>query len=400
VGIADGIVVLTADVFRSCRDGFSPLLGAQIWVVNKEQLLAGESAASASIGPDHSYESLAPVQSLSPTATEYVVGVDVPAARAVHLLAVDGIPPAAVRVQEIATPPISPLQAPPPAQQPAAQGGGRSASIETNDDRVLDSVWEDGRLWFASNSGCTPPGDNRLRSCARVIELSTATRSVTWDTDISQPGAHLFYPAIRPDAAGNLVVVYGESGVAEMPRLMVVGRAPDGTFSSSATVALSASQHEGGRFGDYFAAARDPQHPEIVWVAGEYGVDVAGVRGWNTSIASVQVTSAGIDLPAVTRALPPGVRAQAAVGRVGSAVRLGYTALDDGASVRQQVVVRKKRKVVFDATTNRGAVSATQSYYVLWHPAKRLRGTFRWCVHTISPSGASSPDSCSTVTLR
>jgi hypothetical protein len=45
-------------------------------------------------------------------------------------------------------------------------------------------------------------------------------------------------------------------------------------------------------------------------------------------------------------------------------------------------------------------MSNGQSYYVLWHPAKRLRGTFSWCVRAIAASGAQSPQSCSTVTLR
>jgi len=108
--IADGVVVLAADLFRSCDEGFSPALGNELWIVNKEQLVAGvASPAFTTHGPDRSYESLAPVQSMSSTSTEYVVGVDSPASRVAHLLTVDGVPPAAVRVQEAASLPISPL---------------------------------------------------------------------------------------------------------------------------------------------------------------------------------------------------------------------------------------------------------------------------------------------------
>ena len=138
---------------------------------------------------------------MSSTSTEYVVGVDIPAARVAHLLTVDGVPPAAVRVQEVASLPISPLSAPPPAQQPPTGTGRRQPSIETNDDRVLDSVWENGKLWLSANSGCTPAGDTALRSCARVIEIATATRSVDWDTDLGDAGSHLFFPALRPGSA-------------------------------------------------------------------------------------------------------------------------------------------------------------------------------------------------------
>src|SRR6266849_1030416 len=104
LGVADGIVVLAADVFSSCDDNFAPLLGSELWVVNKAQLVAGTAdVASSTYGPDHSFQSLAPVQSLSSTGTEYVVSVDVPSSHDVHLLTVDGIPPAPVRVLPVAS---------------------------------------------------------------------------------------------------------------------------------------------------------------------------------------------------------------------------------------------------------------------------------------------------------
>ena len=401
LGVADGIVVLAADVFTNCDEGFSPSLGSELWIVNKEQLLAGAaSPAFTTSEPDRSYESLAPVQSMSSTSTEYVVGVDNPTSSVAHLLTVDGIPPAAVHVQEVASLPISPLLAPPPAELPATGAGRRQPSIETDDDRVLDSVWENGKLWFSANSGCTPAGDTALRSCARVIEIATATRSVDWDTDFGDAGSHLFYPAVRPDAAGNLVIVYGESGIAVLPQLVVIGRAPDGSLSAPVVIAQSAGQHEGGRYGDYFGAARDPARPEIVWVAGEHGVDVQGGRGWTTSIAAAQVTSVRTAPPAVRRMAPPGVKAHSVKGRVGVAIRLSYTALDDGSAVRERVVVIAKRTVVFRATTAAGRLAGGQGYYVLWHPGKRPRGTYSWCVRSISADGTHSPQSCSTVTLR
>jgi hypothetical protein len=401
LGIADGVVVLAADIFKSCDEGFSPALGGELWIVNKQQLVAGATSPSyTTSGPDRQYESLAPVQSLSSTSTEYVVAFDTPSSRVVHLLTVDGIPPAAVRVQDAASLPITPLAPPPPALQPRTGPGSRQPPIETNDDRALDSVWENGKLWLSANSGCTPEGDTTLRSCARVIEIATAQRTVTWDTDIAKPGAYLFYPAIRPDSSGNLVVVYGESSAAELPQLVTVGRAADGTFSAAVTVAQSASQHVGGRYGDYFGAARDPLHPELVWVAGEYGVDVEGVRGWSTSVAAVEVTSAGATPPAVSGPPPPGVRALPVTGTAGRAVRLAYVALDDGSSIRERLVVTARGTVVFKATTASGRLTAEQSYFLLWHPAKRFRGTLRWCVRSVAVNGAQSPQSCSTVTLR
>jgi hypothetical protein len=401
LGVADGVVVLAADVFRSCDAGPAVAIGSELWIVNKQQLVAGAaSPAFTTSGPDRSYESLAPVQSLSSTSTEYVVAVDNPASRVAHLLTVDGVPPAAVHVQEAASLPISPLSAPPTAQQPPSGTGGRQPLIETNDDRVLDSVWENGKLWFSANSGCTPAGDTSLRSCARVVQVATASRTVDWDTDLGELGSDVFFPALRPDASGNLVIVYGESGAALLPELVVVGRAPDGSLTAPAVIAQSAGPYQSRRYGDYFGAARDPAHPELVWVAGEQGSDVQGERGWGTSLAVAQVTSVGVAPPAVRGSVPPGVKARAATGRAGAAIRLSYTVLGGGAAVREHVVVRANKTAVFTATTTAGRRVRGRVYSMLWQPAKRLRGTFSWCVRTISADGTQSPQSCSTVTLR
>ena len=77
---------------------------------------------------------------------------------------------------------------------------------------MLDSVWENGKLWFSANARCVPAGDSLIRTCGRVVELATATRTVTWDTDIGFAGAHVFFPAVRPDGDGNLVIVAASRG--------------------------------------------------------------------------------------------------------------------------------------------------------------------------------------------
>ena len=402
LGLADGTVVLAADIFVSCVEGGSgPPIGAELWVVNKQELLAGSKQPDfITYAPDPNFSSFAPVQSLSPTSTEYVVSVDAPTSRVVHLFAVDGIPPAAVNVKEIATPSITRMSRPPFATQPPKASGRAQQQIDTNDDRVLGSVWEKDRLWFSGNTGCVPAGDSLIRSCARIVELSTVTRAVTTDRDLSERGAHLFYPAIRPDVSGNLVVVYGESGLSVLPEVVAVGRTPDGTFTNPVVIAQSVSAYLGDRYGDYFGAARDPVNPGLVWVAGQAGTDVLGGRGWATTVASVAITAPGAQPPPVIGARPPAVRAVHATGRSGKAVRLAFRSLDDGAGVRTVVTVRSKRAVVFKLTTGKVSLHAGQLYFVLWRPAKKLRGSFPYCVHSVSSSGAPSAQSCSSVTLR
>jgi hypothetical protein len=400
LGLADGIVVLAADAFASCKaDGAT--LGSELWVVNKQELIDGSTApAYTTYGPDAAYASFAPVQSLSPTSTEYVVSVDEPTSRVAHLLTVDGVPPAPVRVQEVATPPIDRLSRPAFAAQPPDGAGRAQMLIETNDDRVLDSVWENGRLWFSADTGCVPAGDVLPRTCGRLVELSTVAGTVDWDTDLFRAGAHVFFPAIRPDGSGNIVVVYAESGAKVPLTLAAIGRTPDGTFTQPVVIAQTAGPFLGDRYGDYFGAARDPIDPSVVWVAGEAGTDVIGGRGWTTALASVAVTGAGAAPPATVVAPPPGVRALPAAPRSGGRVRLAYRALDDGTSIRSIVTVGRRQSVVFRTTTAPATLHADQFYYVYWRPAARLRGAFTFCVRSISAGGAQSPQSCAAITLR
>ncbi len=402
LGLSDGAVVLAADIFLDCVEGGSRTIGAALWVVNKQQLLAGSKQPDfTTYGPDPNFSSFAPVQSLSPTSTEYVVSVDAPRSIVVHLFAVDGIPPAAVTVKQIAMPSINRMSRPPFAAQPPAASGRAQQQLDTNDDRILESVWENDRLWFSGNTACVPPGDPLIRSCARIVELSTVSRTVTTDSDLSQRGAHLFYPALRPDGSGDLVVVYGESGLSVEPEIVAVGRTQDGTFTNPVVIAQSASAYLGDRYGDYFGAARDPVNPGLVWVAGEAGTDVAGGRGWATTVASVAITAHGASLPAVIDVVPPLMRAVHTIGRAGKAVRLVFRSLGDAAGVRSVVTVRSKGgAVVFKSTNAKASLHSGQLYFVLWRPGKKIRGTLPYCVYALSPSGAPSAQSCSTVTLR
>lgn len=402
LGIADGIVVLGADVFANCGNTESDPTGSELWIVNKTQLLAGSTTpATTTYGPTDTYSSFAPVQSLSPTATEYVVSLDEPASRVVHVLAVNGIPPDPVMVDEVATPAVDRVGRPPFAAQPANAAGRPSPGIATNDDRVLDAVWQDGRLWLAANDGCVPPGDTLIRSCGRLVELATPAMAVTADLDLSSAGANVFYPALRPDADGDLVVVYGESGKAVEPETVAVARTADGAFSRPVVIARSVSPYLGDRYGDYFGAAADPTDPTVVWIAGESGTDDRGGHGWSTDVASVAVTPAGGTVPRIVVPPPPQVSPLAVTARRGTAILLRYRFLADALGVRTVLTVASQQKrIVFAKTGPTGAVHSGQLYLVLWRPPKTLHGSFAYCAHTVAADGIASPTSCRTVRLR
>ncbi|HSX22089.1 MAG TPA: hypothetical protein VLE97_04855 [Gaiellaceae bacterium] len=405
LGIADGIVVIGADIFSTCASDSGTPLGGELWIVNKAQVVAGVTPpAINTFGPNPSFSTFAPVQSLSSTSTEYVVSVDNPTSSVVHLLTVDGIPPAAVSVKTAADIAITPLQEPPNAQQPASSSG-RQDPVATNDDRILDSVWEKGRLWFSGNTACIPSGDSFNRACGRIAELATATRTLTWDANVGVAGADVFFPAIRPDAVGNLVVVYGESSPTTNPELVSTVRAPDGTFATPAVIATSAGPHlrfgrNNERFGDYFAAGRDPTNPAVIWFAGEIGSTVAGgAQGWNTALGSVLVSGGGAPPPVVPPvATAPRLKARAAAARARRVVQLRYTALDEGTDVRTQLTVKNPLStIVYSATSAKKTLHAGTVYSLPYRTTRP--GRFTFCFRSILPSGAKSAQSCAVVTV-
>jgi len=400
LGTADGVIVLAADLFTSCDRRGTRLVGGELWTVSKADVLAGETApAFSTFGPTRTFSSLTPVQSLSATSTEYVVSVDSPTSIVVHLLAVTGVPPAAVSVRQVAAPRITPLQDPPTAVEPTASGES-FADLDTNDDRVLDAVWEQGRLWFSANTACTPTGDTQRRSCGRIAELATPDGTVTWQKDLGLPGGYVFFPTLRPDGAGSVLAVYGESSRSLAPAVAVVARTADGAFTKPALVGETASpggsSQNGGRWGDYFGAARDPSNPSVVWVAGETGAPAPGSQDWTTVVGSA-VATAGSTPPASTP--PPRLQARPGSGVAGKPVRLSYVALDDGSGVRRQVTVRSTGRVVFRRTTVPGPVYARRVYGTSWTPPRRLRGSLPFCVRSIAADGTQSAPSCASVRI-
>ena len=261
-------------------------------------------------------------------------------------------------------------------------------------------MWEGGKLWFSANTGCTPAGDTALRACARVTEVSTDTLTVDWDVNLGQANAYLYYPAIRPDASGNLVVVYGESSVHENPAVVVQGRTPTGRSRRPSSSRGAGSRISATATATTSAPARDPVNPSLVWVVGETAPAGAADEGWASAVASVQVTPAGAMPPAVHVAAPPRVQAQAVTARAGSAVRLAFTTLDDADNVSSSVTVTAKpKKVVFQTATAVATVHASQVHAVFWRPGKKLRGSFVFCVQATAFNGAASPKSCATVRL-
>jgi hypothetical protein len=301
IGVSDDKVIISWNDYSNSASTFS---GQETWVVQKSDLLAGALIRYYQFVPDPSRYGVLPVTSMTATSTEYLVynnscpssqsagsGSCTAGSPSLGLAAISGTPADNSVAWNETDPAITPTSDPPSAAQP----GG--PSIDTDDDRVLSAVWQNGALWTTANDGCVVGGTTH--ACVRLVEVTTGAQpKVVLDTELRLAGSDVFYPAITLDRSGNPYVVATMSSSSIDASVIVYGRAPtsggfvhrtvwpgSGIYSCSFCSAGDAGK-SGNRWGDYSGAAIDPSNPDDVWVAGEYGTAIGG-DDWGTAIAEL-----------------------------------------------------------------------------------------------------------------
>jgi hypothetical protein len=209
----------------------------------------------------------------------------------------------------------------PPADQASPSD---DPQLQTNDDRFLNAVWENGEIWTADGTSCEPPGDTVQRDCLNYLEIaanSTAsvTPTITNQLDgVGISGVDLFYPAVSVDSGGDMITVFDESSTTLNPSIMDASIS-DGTQLSAFQLLYTSPTYyngndlfsgacdpvEGCRWGDYSGAAQDPANPKDVWVVS--GSADGTIEGscttanacWNTHIFDITYSA-----PVITSMTP------------------------------------------------------------------------------------------------
>ena len=364
-------------------------------------------------GPNPDVSSFAPVQSLSATSTGYAgLGERAVVAASSISSQSSGIPPATVeREGDRDTGDHVGLLRPPFASQPASAGRAQPP-IATNDDRVLDSVWENGRLWFTTNTACMPAGGLLFRACARVVELSTANGTVyAGRHDSPSRTADLFFPF----GSGRTRLRQPRDRLRRVRRRAqprgrrggaVAGR---DLHEAPIVIAQSAGAYPRRPLRRLLrGGARSTGTQGLVWWRARRGPTWWGGRGWATVVSSVSVTAAGGD--AASRCSSGGrprpcarVHGGRARGHVSTA--RPYRALADGSGVRtgrRLLGHAGSRRVHRRRLRSLTLLLRQTSTAVQWRPSKKLRGTFsRLCAqHLVDGRHPVGPELLPTVTLR
>jgi len=307
IGYSDDKFLITANDFViDFTTGTGPFIGAQYWVLNKAEMLAGNRFIDLATNQPiaNSNFAIRPAQHLSSSSVAFmaencettvaviIVGLcatSTTTGAGINVYTITGTPPGTVTVT-VTTVPISAPGFPPNANQPGHPAD--SNDLNTGDNRMQSVVWQNNLLWTALNSDCTPTGDSTDRSCVRLDEIHTPVTALSTplqDFDLGIVGAYVFYGSVSLDSSNNLVVVYGESSSTIFPSLEVTGQlatAPAGSLANAATVATGSALELSTRYGDYFWAATQPKTPNTFWVSGEFR-QIQLFQGWSTEIGLV-----------------------------------------------------------------------------------------------------------------
>jgi hypothetical protein len=183
--------------------------------------------------------------------------------------------------------------------------GEKQQFIATNDQRMQQTVFADGKLWSALTTIVAIGNDpNPHAGIAYFVLTPSVTAETGLRADISRqgyiavPNADVFYPALAVGANGAGAIAFTLSGAEHYPSTAFVPFTATG-IGDVQIVASGTAPHDGfsgykyfggggsGRTGDYSAAAVD-EHGSI-WMAAEY--IPSGPRtllaNWGTFIAQI-----------------------------------------------------------------------------------------------------------------
>ena len=168
----------------------------------------------------------------------------------------------------------------------AAQPGKRT--FRTNDARMLNSEWRDGRLVATHAVGATDGAKARWYD----IDVSQASPILLQEGTIDPgPGVSTYFPSIAINRRGDIGLTYMQSSATEFVSMYVTGQifgATAGTVSEPILVAAGDQIYFGNRGGDYSGTVVDPI-TDAFWSTNEFIVQGQPDPLWSTWVAEYTV---------------------------------------------------------------------------------------------------------------
>ena len=283
IGVTTDKFTVSSNIFDIDSPSY---FGVETLVLEKGDVLAGLPGASVHLFafPRRTDRfTVRPAQSLSVGTDQFLVTRDRNVATTLTVIKVTGTPAAGNVTEAFAANKMIIAQNAPPAS--VALGG----NIDSGDQRLLDAMWRNGRLWTSASAACVPAGDGTTRSCAHLIEVETGPTppNVLEDIMFGEVAQYYAWPALRTDASGDLYVSLTHTNSLIFPEARATGRLegdPPNTLNGTTLLRAGDIAHNSTRWGDYLAVAVDPLFTECVWLVGEYSKNTPGAH-WGTFIA-------------------------------------------------------------------------------------------------------------------
>ena len=194
------------------------------------------------------------------------------------------------RVTRVATVSIGAYSPPVAATQPGGVTG-----VDAGDGTLGNAIYQNGKLYTAFTDAYdwgSGPTDS-----IRYLRIDTSTGSPEINARYGADGEQSFYPAMTPDAFGNIIIGFSRSSSTEYPQFRYTGRlTTEGQLEASASLKDGGSTYKlldpdmRNRWGDYMGIASDPSDRSKVWIFGEYAKE-SPQNTWGTWIGEVSFES-------------------------------------------------------------------------------------------------------------
>ncbi len=181
-----------------------------------------------------------------------------------------------------------PYGLPPDADQ---KGGG--TPLDTGDVRMLNAVFRGGSV-YAALTTLHNWGDNVNVAAVHWFQVNATSGALVQQGIYGAKGLHYFYPAIMPDANGNVTVVFCRCGANEFVSVYYTGRVssdPLGQLQPSALLKIGTANYRQldgfgrNRWGDYAGISTDPTDGRLIWFYSGYA---SALNAWGTWVGSAR----------------------------------------------------------------------------------------------------------------
>lgn len=156
---------------------------------------------------------------------------------------------------------------------PDAPQLGSASLIETNDNRILSAVYQDGSLWACHTVAL--PAMAPDHTAAKWWEITPATGNAVQSGVLEDPSGLKFYyfPALTVNETGIMGLGCSGSAATEYVSTYYAWRnpgVPDGLLTGVQQYHAGVGSYSGPRWGDYSGVYLDPVDGQSIWVLQQY----------------------------------------------------------------------------------------------------------------------------------